>query len=193
MLITLVTLWGGILNALNRFAAAAAAPILLNLAMMATLALAVFFPGAGYAAAWGVLISGVLQAVLVGGATWRAGVMTSFHALAWDEDVRRFFKALIPATVGSAGTQLALFADTIIASFLTAGALSALYYADRIDQLPIGVIGIAVGTVLVPEMTSRVSSGDHAAHVRRRTAPSNLHCCWRYPASSPFWCCPNSS
>ena len=162
LLITLVTLWGGILNALNRFAAAAAAPILLNLAMMATLALAAFFPGAGHAAAWGVLISGVLQAVLVGGATWRAGVMTSFHALAWDEDVRRFFKALIPATVGSAGTQLALFADTIIASFLTAGALSALYYADRIDQLPIGVIGIAVGTVLVPEMTSRVSSGDHA-------------------------------
>src|SRR5580658_17585 len=162
LLITLVTLWGGILNAMNRFSAAAAAPILLNVAMMATLALAAFFPSAGHAAAWGVLISGVLQAVLVGGATWRAGVMPSFHALTWDEDVRRFFKALIPATIGSAGTQLALFADTIIASFLTAGALSALYYADRIDQLPIGVIGIAVGTVLVPEMTSRVSSGDHA-------------------------------
>jgi putative peptidoglycan lipid II flippase len=161
LLITLVTLWGGILNALNRFAAAAAAPILLNFAMMATLALAAFFPGAGYAAAWGVLISGVLQALLVGGDTLRSGVKTSFHALAWDDDVRRFFKALVPATVGSAGTQLALFADTIIASFLTAGALSALYYADRIDQLPIGVIGIAVGTVLVPEMTSRVSSGDH--------------------------------
>jgi putative peptidoglycan lipid II flippase len=162
LLITLVTLWGGILNALHRFAAAAAAPILLNLAMMATLALAAFFPGAGYAAAWGVLISGVLQAALVGGATMRAGVMTSFHALRWDDDVRRFFKALLPATVGSAGTQLALFADTIIASFLSAGALSALYYADRIDQLPIGVIGIAVGTVLVPEMTSRVATGDHA-------------------------------
>ena len=162
LLITLVTLWSGILNALNRFAAAAAAPILLNLAMMATLALAAFFPGAGYAAAWGVLISGALQAALVGGATVRAGVTTSFRSLSWDEDVRRFFKALVPATVGSAGTQLALFADTIIASFLTAGALSALYYADRIDQLPIGVIGIAVGTVLVPEMTSRVASGDHA-------------------------------
>jgi putative peptidoglycan lipid II flippase len=161
LLITLVTLWSGILNALNRFAAAAAAPILLNLAMMVTLAGAVFFPGAGYAAAWGVLISGVLQAALVGGDAWRSGVMTSFHKLTWDDDVRRFFKALIPATVGSAGTQLALFADTIIASFLTAGALSALYYADRIDQLPIGVIGIAVGTVLVPEMSRRVSSGDH--------------------------------
>ncbi len=161
LLITLVTLWSGILNALHRFAAAAAAPILLNLAMMATLAFAALFPSAGHAAAWGVLISGVLQAALVGGDTLYAGVMTWFRGLRWDEDVRRFFKALVPATIGSAGTQLALFADTIIASFLSAGAISALYYADRIDQLPIGVIGIAVGTVLVPEMTSRIASGDH--------------------------------
>jgi len=162
LLITLVTLWSGVLNALHRFAAAAAAPILLNLTMMATLALAFLFPGAGYAAAWGVLISGVLQAALVGGDTLLAGVMTSFRALRWDDDVRRFFVALLPATVGSAGTQLALFADTIIASFLSAGAISALYYADRIDQLPIGVIGIAVGTVLVPEMTHRLAAGDEA-------------------------------
>ncbi len=162
LLITLVTLWGGILNALHRFATAAAAPILLNLTMMATLACAAFFPGAGYAAAWGVLISGVLQAALVGGDTFCAGVMTFFRALRLDSDVRRFFSALIPATVGSAGTQLALFADTIIASFLSAGAISALYYADRIDQLPIGVIGIAVGTVLVPVMTHRLAAGDDA-------------------------------
>jgi putative peptidoglycan lipid II flippase len=162
LLITLVTLWGGILNAMHRFAAPAAASTLLNVAMMATLAVAWLFPSAGHAAAWGVLISGVLQAALVGGDAWRSGVMTSFQSLAWDDDVKRFFKALVPATVGSAGTQLALFADTIIATFLTAGALSALYYADRIDQLPIGVIGIAVGTVLVPEMTSRVAAGDHA-------------------------------
>jgi putative peptidoglycan lipid II flippase len=161
LLITLVTLWGGILNAMHRFAAAAAASTLLNIAMMATLAVAWLFPSPGHAAAWGVLISGVLQAALVGGDAWRAGLMTSLQAWRWDDDVKRFFKALGPATVGSAGTQLALFADTIIASFLTTGALSALYYADRIDQLPIGVIGIAVGTVLVPEMTSRVASGDH--------------------------------
>ncbi len=162
LLITLVTLWGGILNALHRFAAASAAPILLNLAMMATLALAFYFPGAGYAAAWGVLISGVLQALLVGGDTANSGAMTWFRGLRLDDDVRRFFKALLPATIGSAGTQLALFADTIIASFLSAGAISALYYADRIDQLPIGVIGIAVGTVLLPEMTRRLATGDEA-------------------------------
>jgi putative peptidoglycan lipid II flippase len=76
--------------------------------------------------------------------------------------VRRFFKALGPAVLGSAGTQIAVFADTIIASFLAAGAVSALYYADRIDQLPIGVIGIAVGTVLLPEMASRIAAGDES-------------------------------
>ena len=74
--------------------------------------------------------------------------------------MKRFFKALGPATVGSAGVQLALFADTIIASFLAAGALSALYYADRLNQLPGGVIGIAVGTVLLPEMARRIAAGD---------------------------------
>jgi putative peptidoglycan lipid II flippase len=84
------------------------------------------------------------------------------RTLRLDRDVRRFFTALVPATVGSAGTQLALFADTIIASFLATGAISALYYADRIDQLPIGVIGIAVGTVLLPEMTQRIAADDHA-------------------------------
>lgn len=162
LMITLATLWGGILNALHRFAVPAAAPILLNLTMLATLACVAFFPSAGYAAAWAVLISGILQAALVGGDTFYAGAMTFFRAPRLDSDVRRFFKALIPATVGSAGTQLALFADTIIASFLSAGAISALYYADRIDQLPIGVIGIAVGTVLVPEMTHRLAAGDEA-------------------------------
>ena len=60
------------------------------------------------------------------------------------------------------GTQVALFADTIIATFLPAGALSALYYADRLNQLPIGVIGIAIGTVLLPEMSRRITAGDDA-------------------------------
>src|SRR5881296_1457323 len=162
LLVSLVTLYGGILNALARFAAAAAAPILLNVAMMAALAVAVLFPTPGHAAAWGVLIAGVLEALLVGGDTLRNGVLTVFRWPKWDEDVKRFFNALAPATIGSAGTQIALFADTVIASFLAAGALSALYYADRLNQLPIGVVGIAVGTVLLPEMASRIATGDEA-------------------------------
>ena len=176
LLITLVTLYGGILNALQRFAAAAAASTLLNLSMMATLGLVAFFPSAGHAAAWGVLISGVLQLALVGGDTWRAGAMTVLRWPELDADVRKFFRALGPATVGSMGVQLALFADTIIASFLPAGAVSALYYADRLNQLPIGVIGIAAGTVILPEMSRRIAGGDHqgAAHAQNRAVEFTL-------------------
>jgi len=160
LLMTLVTLYSGILNSIGKFATAAAAPILLNLTMVATLLTAAFFPTAGHAAAWGVLIAGVLEVLLVGGAGLRADVMTTLRRPWPDGEVKRFFKALGPATVGSAGVQLALFADTIIASFLAAGALSALYYADRLYQLPGGVIGIAVGTVLLPEMARRIAAGD---------------------------------
>jgi putative peptidoglycan lipid II flippase len=162
LLMALVTLFSGILNSVGRFAAAAAAPILLNLTMVATLLVAAFFPTPGHAAAWGVLIAGVLEVLLVGGAALRADVMTTLRRPRLDDNVKRFFKALGPATVGSAGVQLALFADTIIASFLAAGALSALYYADRLYQLPGGVIGIAVGTVLLPEMARRLAAGDDA-------------------------------
>ena len=161
LLITLVTLYGGMLNVMHRFASAAAASIFLNLAMMMTLAVAVYFPTAGHAAAWGVLISGFLQYFLLAGDLARHGGLPRFAPLRLDEDIRAFFRALGPATLGSMGTQVAMFADTIIATFLPAGALSALYYADRLNQLPIGVIGIAIGTVLLPEMSRRITAGDH--------------------------------
>lgn len=176
LLITLVTLYGGILNALQKFAAAAAAPILLNIALVMALMLAAFFPTAGHAAAWGVLLAGVLEFALVAGAAKRAGALPVFRWPQLDTDVRQFFRALGPATVGSAGVQLALFADTIIASFLPAGALSALYYADRINQLPIGVIGIAAGTVILPEMSRRLAAGDTvgASHAQNRAVEFTL-------------------
>jgi putative peptidoglycan lipid II flippase len=176
LLVTLVTLYGGILNALQRFAAAAAAPILLNISLVVALALAVFFPTAGHAAAWGVLVAGILEFLLVAGDATRVGALAIFRWPQLDADVRQFFRALGPATVGSAGVQLALFADTIIASFLPAGALSALYYADRLNQLPIGVIGIAAGTVVLPEMSRRLAAGDTsgAMHAQNRAVEFTL-------------------
>jgi putative peptidoglycan lipid II flippase len=166
LLITLVTLYGGILNSLHRFASAAAAPILLNLSMIVALACASLFPDAGHAAAWGVLLAGVLEVLLLAADARRSGVLPALRWPQFDADVRRFFRALGPATIGSAGVQLALFADTVIATFLATGALSALYYADRINQLPIGVIGIAIGTVILPDMARRIAAKDEAGAAR---------------------------
>jgi len=159
-LVSLETLFAGILNANNRFAAAAGAPILLNLSIVATLLLAPFFQDAGHAAAWGVLLAGVIMVFVVGGDAETHGYGIRLRRPRLDEPTHRFLKALGPAIIGAGGVQLALFADTLIASFLPTGALSALYYADRINQLPIGVVGIAVGTVLLPEMSRRLAAGD---------------------------------
>jgi putative peptidoglycan lipid II flippase len=150
LFVTLVTLLSGLLNAHERFAAAAAAPVLLNLSMIAAMALAFLFPTAGHAAAWGVAVAGVLELLLVWADTRRAGVAPRLERPRLDPDTRAFFRTIIPAVVGSAGVQIAMFADTIIASGLPTGAVSSLYYADRLYQLPVGMIGIAAGTVLLP-------------------------------------------
>ena len=160
VLVSLETLLAGTLNANERFAAAAGAPVLLNFSLIATLLLAPFFQTVGYAAAWGVLIAGVAQVLLVGVDAERNGFGLRFRMPRLDAPTRKFLKALGPAIIGAGGVQLALFADTLIGSLLEPGALSALYYADRINQLPIGVVGIAVGTVLLPEMSRRLAAGD---------------------------------
>ena len=160
LLVSIQTLISGELNANGRFAAAAGAPILLNICMVMPLAVAYGFPNAGYAAAWGVLIAGLAQVLLVGFDAERIGIGLRFRLPRLDQRTRKFLTALGPAIIGAGGVQLALFADTVIASYLPTGALSALYYADRINQLPIGVVGIAVGTVLLPEMSRRLAAGD---------------------------------
>ena len=162
LFVTLVTLLSGVLNAADRFAAAAAAPILLNVSVVAALAVAYLFPTAGHAAAWGVAAAGVLELLLVAFDARRAGVLPVPRPVVLDPDMRRFFRTLGPAVIGSAGVQIAMFADTIIASLLPTGAVSSLYYADRLYQLPVGVIGIAAGTVVLPAMAKRLALGDEA-------------------------------
>lgn len=159
-LISVVTLVSGMLNAHERFAAAAAAPILLNICMIAALFLAPWFPTAAHALAWGVLVSGFAQLLLVLGDLWKSGRRLSFQAPRLTGDVRKFLGAFGPAVLGSAGVQLAMFADTIIASFLPTGSVSYLYYADRLYQLPLAVIGIAIGVVLLPDLSKKVAAGD---------------------------------
>lgn len=174
--VTLVTLQSGTLNANGHFAAAAFAPVILNLTMIVFVALAFLFPDAGVAASVGVTVSGVLQLALMIIAARRAGVLERIARPRWSEDVRRFFRALGPAVIGAGGVQIALFADTIISSLLPTGGPSSIYYADRLYQLPVGVIGIAAGTVLLPEMSRLFAAGDPAGacHAQNRTMALTL-------------------
>jgi len=133
-----------------------------------------------------VFIAGCLEALMVAADVGRHEGLPKFRALRLDEDVRRFFKALGPAVLGSAGTQIALFADTIIASFLAPGAVSALYYADRLNQLPIGVIGIAVGTVLLPEMANRIAAGDESGARRAQDRAVEFTLLLSIPCAAAF-------
>lgn len=157
--IVLVTLISGVLNAHKRFAAAAFAPVLLNLSVMAALAVAFLFPNAAYAAAFGVLAAGILEFLLVAIDAKAHGIWPKPGRIRLDDETKLFLKTLGPAIIGSAGVQIAMFADTIIASLLPTGAVASLYYADRLYQLPVGMIGLAAGTVLLPAMSQHVAAG----------------------------------
>jgi putative peptidoglycan lipid II flippase len=176
LFITLVTLQSGTLNAHGHFVAAAFTPVVMNLSMIVFLSLAFLFANPGLAASWGLTISGVLQLALTSVAAHRAGIFEHFARFAMTKHIKHFLVTLGPAVIGSAGTQIALFADTIIGSMLPTGGLSSIYYADRIYQLPLGVIGIAAGTVLLPEMSRRFSAGDRggALHAQNRTMALSL-------------------
>lgn len=171
LFITLVTLQSGTLNAHGYFAAAAFAPVLMNLSMILCLGVAFLFPDAGAAASWGIVVSGVLQLALTSGAAIRHNIAERLSLPEMSKNMRRFLVALGPAVIGSAGTQISLFADTIIGSLLPTGGPSSIYYAERIYQLPLGVIGIAAGTVLLPEMSKLLAAGrpDAASRAQNRT------------------------
>ncbi|WP_020178391.1 murein biosynthesis integral membrane protein MurJ [Methylopila sp. M107] len=161
-LISAMTLVAGVLNAHDRFAAAASASILLNVCMIAALLVAGWFPTVAHALAVGVLVSGFAQLGLVVWDMRRAGIGLSLRLPRLTQNVREFLRRFGPAVLGSAGVQIAMFADTIIASFLPSGSVSYLYYADRLYQLPLAVVGIAVGTVLLPELARRLAADDKA-------------------------------
>ena len=161
VLICLTALVSGVLNGLDRFAAAAGAPVLFNLLSMGALfALTPFVSTPGHALAWGVTVSGAAQLLLVWVAVARAGMpMRLVSRPALSPEVRAVLRRMGPGLIGAGVTQLNLAVDVIIASLLPAGAVSYLYYADRIGQLPLGVIGAAVGTAMLPLLVKQLRGG----------------------------------
>ena len=160
-LICLTALFSGVLNGLDRFAAAAAAPVLFNLfSIAAMLGLTRYVANAGYALSWGVSLSGIAQLALLVWAVRRAGMRIRLPRPRLTPRMRALFRKMVPGLIGAGVTQLNLAVDVIIASLLAPGTVALLYYADRIQQLPLGVIGIAVGTALLPQLSRQVRAGE---------------------------------
>ncbi len=190
--VAIVTHLGGVLNAENKFWAAAAAPVLLNIAMAIALSAAVFFPSAAHAASWGVVAGGVAEVLLILTAS-RAGKISVVPLRpTLSEDVRLFFMRFGPATLGAAGVQLAMFADTIFASYLGSGAYTSLYYADRVNQLPMGVIAIALGTVLLPEVSRSIAGGDPVKTARSFNRATEVGLLLTLPCTAAFIAIPDA-
>jgi putative peptidoglycan lipid II flippase len=147
------------LNAIGKFWAAAAWSNFLNLSMIACWLTADHFPTAAHAGVWGVAVAGVIQLVFMLWAAKRDGIGLKIVMPRWTPQVREFFIAFAAVTFGAASVVVAPLVDTWLASYLSDAARPALFYADRINQLPLGVLGIALGTVLLPEMSALLARG----------------------------------
>jgi putative peptidoglycan lipid II flippase len=154
--------YAAILNGLGRFTASSFAPILLNVVMIAfMLPLVVTANTDVETAIWiavGTLAGGLAQLGMVYAAIRRAGFVPQLHWPRFDGEVRRFWVLAVPAVLTGGITQVNIFVGTIIASSAQS-AIAYLYYADRLYQLPLGIIGIAIGTVLLPELSRHLKGG----------------------------------
>jgi len=164
LFISLVSFFGGVLNTLGRFAAVAGTPILLNVVMVgAIIWLTPYVKTPGHALAWGVAVAGAVQFLWLAVSMRQAGM--SLH-LRWPRltpGVKRLLTLILPGALGAGVVQVNLFVDIVIASLLPTGSITFLYYADRINELPVGVVGVAVGTALLPLLSRQIRQGDDAA------------------------------
>lgn len=172
-LISLVSLLGGILNSLGRFWVNAAAPVLLNIAMIVAI---LFFRGSNpvetaETQAIAVTVAGLLQLVWLILTCRAAGVSLKLSRPRLSPDVKKLLLLIGPAAVGQGAIQFNLLISTSLAArFLPQGAVSYLYYADRLNQLPLGLIGIGVGTAILPTLSRQIGGDNHraAAHTQNR-------------------------
>lgn len=170
-LISVTALQTGVLNAQGRFGPGAAAPIAFNLVLIAGLFLARFLNwDVGYALAWSVTISGAVQMLWLMVSCYRARVSIPLVRPQLGEASKRLFRRIGPGAIGAGAAQVNLLISTILASTLPTGAVSYLFYADRLNQLPLGIVGIAVATTLLPLLSRHIEAGrdGHARHYMGR-------------------------
>jgi putative peptidoglycan lipid II flippase len=165
-LISLTAFSGSILNSYDRFAVPAFTPVLLNLSMIcAAVFLSPLMETPIIALAWGVFIAGALQLFFQLPFLMQLGLMPRPRVDYRHEGVRKIMTLMLPALFGVSVSQINLLLDTVLASFLQTGSVSWLYYSDRLSELPLGVFGIAIGTVILPSLSRKHAdaSGDQFA------------------------------
>lgn len=164
MLISLTALLGSMLNAVGRFGPYAASPVAFNVVqIIALLGWNDSEVQAAQAQAWAITISGAVQLVWLAFSAYRAGWAIRWRLPRLTERVKKLLRLIGPGALGGGVMQVNIFIDMVLASLLPAGAVSYLSYADRLYQLPVGVIGIAIGTALLPALSRTVRSGNPAA------------------------------
>jgi putative peptidoglycan lipid II flippase len=167
LFISLVALAAGILNTWSRFAVPAFTPTLLNVAfIVGALYGAPYFDPPVMVLAWAVVAGGVLQLALQVPYLARLGMLPRPRLALADPGVRRILVLMGPAVVGVSVGQISLLLNTIFASFLQTGSVSWLYYADRLMEFPTGLLGVALGTILLPSLAKLYSAADGAAYSR---------------------------
>ncbi len=185
LFISLVALQGGLLNTLDRFAAAAGTPVLLNLFLIGALLLMAHFQWSG-----GPVLAAALTAAGVAQFLWlaiscsRAGIGLRLRRPRLTPAVRQTLKIMGPGVLGAGVTQLNLLVSTALASLLPEGSVSFLYYADRLNQLPLGVVGIAVATAILPPLSRQVRGGDTAGAIATQNRGVELALLLTLPAAT---------
>jgi len=187
LFMSLTALQSGVLNSLNRFTAAAAAPILLNIFMILAIVIAWIFDTGdsattGYILATGVSLAGVAQFWLLAFACRRAGMPLFPKWPKFSADVKRVLALSIPGIISGGIMQINLLIATVIATSIDR-AVAYLYYADRLYQLPLGVIVVAIGVVLLPDLSRKLRAGDSQAALNSQNRALELSLFLTVPAA----------
>ena len=172
MLICAAALVSGVLNGLERFGMAAAAYVAFNIVGIGCILwLTPHVPGVAYAAALGFTVAGIAQLGLLLTASHRAGMGLGLPRPRLTPRIRELMRRMVPGLIGSGIGQLNLTVDTVIATWLPTGSLGLMYFADRLNQLPLGVLGNAAGTTMLPLLTRQIQTGQiEAAHATQNRA-----------------------
>ena len=194
VLVCLVALLSGLLNARSRFAPGAAAPIVLNASMVVAMLVAgTSRPGDDLFAAWSlaiaVSVAGLLQLLYLGWATRRAGVRLKLTLPRLTPEVRRLGLLILPATFGAGIYQISQLVDTFFATSLPQGSLSLLKLADRLNQMPLGIVGIALGTAILPMLSRHIHGGDRAEAQRLQGNAFEMATLLTLPAAAALAIC----